>query len=909
MNKPTLKSMKWILIASVVVLAFPTYARITHTETGVSGNVKQVRSTMSLDQNWKFIQDDSLTDDAALSSSGMGWQTINLPHTWNSHDAANLHATKPYKRGIGWYRLEFDAPSRGARRWIEIGAASIVADVWLNGVKLGQHKGAFTAFRFDVTDMISAAGNVLLIKTDNRAPVTDRDPTAIMPLAGDFNMSGGLYRHVSLISTPDPVHFDLADMGGPGVYATTTSISTANASMTVRSRLKSDSKDDGQYVVRISLIDAGGRVVQSAQKEVQLTSGSDVEIVQDLHINDAHLWQGLADPYEYQIAADLMRPSGAIIDRVVQNFGIREMRFDPNEGFFLNGKHMALHGVAMHQDFLEKGWAINDRDIDQSMALIREIGANTVRLGHYPFSPYVLDLADRLGLVVWAEAPYGIASTTELLPLTVGVTVPRCPTTQPTDAFLTNAEQQTREMIRQQYNHASVGVWSVGNEVTFMQMHCPGIPYDNVTSVLRRLHAVAKREDPTRATTLADNNEEAVDSSSFIHTGGITDVWATNRYYLWYTGPVSEFSDLLDALHARYPGQPLGISEYGPGAALTHHTDNPLGGPVASGNTGQPVAWQPEEYASYAHEQNYAMMLTKRYLWGTYGWNMFDFATGIRNEGDMRGVNTKGLVTFDRQTRKDPFYFYKANWSSEPVTYIAGRRYTNRAYPFADVKIYSNADTLQLSVNNAPAGSMVQAECRLKTCIFKKVPLRQGPNKLVVVGNHGGKSVTDSVDWSLDANDINIAAGQLETGLTSSTGARFGSDNFFVGGEGGWLIERNTRGVSDKTLPSGTKDAELFSNFRHGVFNYDIPASDGDYVITLGFLEPENKTSVGDRVFDVTANGQTKIANLDVLREAGAYRTAITRTFNASATNGHLTLGFTPIRGEAVVSIIMVRKQ
>ena len=871
-----------------------------------------LRTTTPLDKGWKFVQDDKLTDAAALEATGAGWQSVDLPHTWNAKDAAGTDITKPYKRGIGWYRLAFDAPANGARKWLEFGAASIVADVWLNGKKLGEHKGAFTVFRFDVTDRLAKGGkNVLLVKCDNRAPTKASDPTAIIPLAGDFNMSGGLYRYVSLVATADPAHFDLADMGGPGIYATTRSISGDTASVEVRARVKSDSTQDGDYSVRASLVDAGGRVAQQAERPVSLKAGAGAEVTQELAVQRPHLWNGVEDPYLYRLVVELSGRDGAPIDRLVQGFGIRQMRFDPQQGFFLNGKRVRLQGVAVHQDLLGKAWAVSHADMDQLVGLVKEIGANTVRLAHYPYADYVLDRLDELGLVAWAEVPFGLGVTVEP-PIELGQPLP-CPTGDATPAFRANARQQLQEQVRQEYNHAAIGMWAIGNETTFLSQDCTSPPHDNITPVLRELNALAKKEDPSRATTLADFTEDVIPSNQagYIAVGGITDIWAINQYYLWYGGPVAGLGERLDALHARYPAQPLGMSEYGAGAALSQHTDNPLGGPPEVTNTGEAVIFQPEEYASYAHEQNYAMLLSKPYMWGTYVWNLVDFGSGLRNEGDLRGVNTKGLVAFDHKTRKDPFYFYKANWSREPVTYVTGRRYTNRAYPLADVKVYSNAASVQLSVNGKAVGTMTRNRCPLSTCVFPAVQLSPGTNEIVAVGDHGGKQVRDAVKWTLDVRDVNIAAGQLASGFRTSRGAVYGSDSFFIGGTGDWLVGKSTSSPpdQDRTPVSGTEDAQLYKNYRRGAFSYFVPVPDGTYSVTLGFLEPYKGTVVGNRVFDVVANGEKKLENLDVLAAAGAYRRAVTRTFTTRVSGGRLELDFKPVRGEAVVSNIAIRRE
>jgi beta-galactosidase len=382
---------------------------------------------------------------------------------------------------------------------------------------------------------------------------------------------------------------------------------------------------------------------------------------------------------------------------------------------------------------------------------------------------------------------------------------------------------------------------------------------------------------------------------------------------MWYYGSLDALVRDIDGLHANYPKQPVGVSEYGAGAALSDHTDNPLGGPPMAYGSPSGRAFQPEEYASYVHERTYDVLASRPFVWGTYVWAMFDFGSGIRNEGDLRGVNTKGLVTFDRQTRKDPFYFYKANWSTEPVTRIVGRRYVDRAYATTDVKVYSNAGTVQLSVNGAPAGALNASQCPLRTCVFEHIQLRQGRNVIVARGTHGTVTTVDEVAWTLaNAVDVNIAAGQLVTGLTSSSGVRYGSDNFFEGGTGLTVQERGRGPARDATPISGVAapgDALLYANYRAGRFRYDIPLANGAYRIVLGFIEPVKTTVPGARVFDVACNGVKAIADLDLVREAGAYRTVVTKTVPVTVSNGHLVVEFTPTKGDAVVSNLTITKQ
>jgi beta-galactosidase len=432
-----------------------------------------------------------------------------------------------------------------------------------------------------------------------------------------------------------------------------------------------------------------------------------------------------------------------------------------------------------------------------------------------------------------------------------------------------------------------------------------------VTPVLRHLHDVAKSEDPSRVTTLADLSLGGQGEGK-IRVSGITDVWALNRYHLWYYGDLESLAHDVDGLHAKHPNQPVGISEYGAGAALSDHTDNPLGGPPTPFGAAGKRAYQPEEYAAFVHERSYAVLASRPFVWGTYVWAMFDFGSGIRNEGDLRGVNTKGLVTFDRQTRKDPFYFYKANWSTEPVTYIVARRYTDRAYSTTDVKVYSNAETVQLEVNGALVATLTAAQCPFKTCVFERVALRTGKNVIAARGTRGNVKSADEVLWTLsDADHVNIAAGQLATGLTASNGTRYGSDNFFTGGAGRKVVQRSRRSDGDATQIKGVAapaDAELYATFREGRFRYDIPLANGTYRLVLGFVEPSKEMAVGGRVFDVDVNGTKAVSGLDVVRETGAYRTVLTRSLPVAVSNSRLEVVFTPTTGEALVSTLTITK-
>ncbi len=877
----------------------------------------ELRNVTPLVQKWSFVQDDSLSDAQALASDGSNWSTVTLPHTWNSNDAATTAQSTPstprYKRGLGWYRLTFEYKGNAATQWLQFDAASIAADVWLNGEKLGQHQGAFTAFRFNVTGKLKATDNVLVVKTDNRPARAASDPTAVEPLGGDFNMSGGLYRGVSLISTPSTVHFALDDFGSTGIFARTTSLRGVDANVNVLAKLTNDSKADGSFTVQATLIEADGTTIKQTRSSsaVTIKAGAAASVAQDLAVSRAHLWNGLADPYLYRLVVELKDSKGVSIDKVVQNFGIRQMIFDPNKGFSLNGKSLPLHGVNLHQDMHGKAWAITPADTDLSFSFIKEIGANTVRLAHYPHADYTYEQTDKLGLVVWAENPL-VSSTT----VVSGVD-------PETTGFAANARQQLTELIRQRYNHASIGIWSIANEVT------GGNDASNtVQALLKSLNATAKAEDPGRITTLANQvtrSGDVVVPDRLTQTG-YSDSYSVNRYFQWYYGTSeTQLGDNLDDLHAKNPTQPIGVSEYGAGSAITHHTDNVHGGRVCSrdGSGSTRICYQPEEYASYVHEKAYATMVARPYLMGTWIWNMFDFGSGSRHEGDIGQTNTKGLVTFGRDVRKDSFFFYKANWSQAPVTYISGRRYTQRAYRVvSNLKVYSNADSVTLKVNNQAVGTKLAARCPLRVCEFTKVTLQAGNNVITAIGTYPTTSVADEVNWNLsteNATNTYIAAGQLTTGFKSTDSLlgnhTYGSDDFFVGGELPAAAGFGALGLAGATVIDGLgtttipETGRVWDMWREGsTFSYQIPMANGGYRVTLGFLEP-SAAAAGQRVFNVDANGVREIANLDVFAAAGAKNTAIARSFTVTVSNGILTLDFTGVTGKAILSNISAIKQ
>ncbi|MGQ3050041.1 malectin domain-containing carbohydrate-binding protein, partial [Niveispirillum sp.] len=442
------------------------------------------------------------------------------------------------------------------------------------------------------------------------------------------------------------------------------------------------------------------------------------------------------------------------------------------------------------------------------------------------------------------------------------------------------------------------------NEVDFGST--PVAPFIGITSgsdpapLLRELRALSAATDPSRPTVLATCCEGGMFGDAEIPiVANEADLGGANRYFGWYYGKPSQLGSNIAALRAARPDQPLSITEYGAGGAVTIHTDDVMGGPVdARGRD------QPEEYLSYFHEESWAILDARKDLWATWLWNAFDFATLVRKEGDAQDINTKGLVTYDRKVKKDAFFFYKANWNPAPTVHITGRRYVNRAYPVTHVRVYSNAPATELQLNGRTLG--VRKDCPQKICIWENVQLDQGSNAVTAVGLFADGPVRDSVNWTLEAGStraFRIDSGALVA--AQSGGGRFGSDAFFTGGTAGSVQPASGYGPPrPRKEVHGTADTMLISTYREGDFTYRLPVADGTYRVTLSFIEPA--AAAGERQFDVIANGEKKLRSLDVAALAGAPMTMVTRDFKVKVTGGKLVLQFTPVKGQAIVSAIAV---
>ena len=662
-----------------------------------------------LDSGWRF------TTNGGISAVGVDvsqWQPVQVPHTWNAFDGAdgNPYKTHPsYRRGISWYALKFPSPKtvNGGRTFLRFNGASSVADVYLNGQHLGQHRGAFGAFGFEITTNLCRDGeNDLRLRVDNSWVAN------VAPLSGDFTMCGGLYRPVQLHTT-GPVCISPLDHASPGVALDQKSVTRDRASVEVNVGFSRSQGRSNQADVHVTLMDATGKTILLC-KQLVVWNGNEGRVQIPLNVSHPHLWNGVKDPYLYSVRVELL-VGGEVQDSLTEKLGLRFFRADPKLGFFLNGEHYPLRGVSRHQDREGKGWAVSAADEVEDMAIIREMGANALRLAHFQQSESFLDLCDRQGMIVWAEIPLinQIRNTT---------------------SFRTNAEQQLVEMIRQQRNHSSIVMWGLFNELYHQG---PTDPCENLVSHLQQ---VAKQEDSSRLTTAASNQIKRSQLNR------ITDLIACNIYPGWYGDgkPAQMGSWLKDWLAATNDCR-LGVSEYGAGASLGQHEEWPPRKPDPGGK------WHPEEYQTYCHEEQYRQSIANPAVWGSFAWNAFDFASDERDEGVRPGINDKGLVTYDRKTRKDAFYFYKANWNFEPMVHLNSRRFTNRSKDLICVRGYSNCEPVELFVNGTSFGIAKTDE--IKRFTWDSVRLKPGENIIEVRGYAGGQLVSDSCRFDLSSNN------------------------------------------------------------------------------------------------------------------------------------------------------------
>jgi len=690
----TPRSFRAGLLAGLAVLAF---------------SATQAAEVKPLSDGWRFVRSDAMGAEA-VAFDDKAWTTVSTPHTYNIADSgiggakARGEPEGVYYRGSAWYRLALDhAPKPGQRYFLQFDGAALKADVYLNGTKLGTHEGGYAAFRYDVTEALKTGRNVLAVRVDNARN------TRFAPLNGDFNVFGGLYRAVKLVETSD-VHVDLGDFGGPGLYGRTEALSAGQAKIAAKVLVRNDRKAAASVQVVTTILDAKGAVAAQAKGSVKLAAGQSQAVPQALVLKKPKLWEGRRSPYLYHLRTEV-RVDGKLVDTAEVPLGVRTVGLDGEGRFLLNGKPYALYGANIQMPTrFGKGPIISDAEIDEDMRIMSEMGVTALRLAHMQHPQRVYDAADRLGILLTTE-------------------VPLIDDIDPSDAFRENLVQQMRELIAQNVNHPSVALWGIGNE-----LRASG---EAPNKLLAALQSTAKELDPTRPTTYAHcclKDDDPIAQHS--------DTVSYNRYFGWYWTESKDIGPWADDLHARLPGRPIGVSEYGAGASILHQEDPVLRRPVADGY------WHPEQWQTGFHEVHWRELKKRPFLWSNFIWVGFDFPSFKRNEGDRPAINDKGLVTEDRKVRKDAYYWYQANWSEVPMLHITSSRDVNKRTKHVKVKVYSNQPSVRLRLNGGEWATVAVDD----HIALWEIDLATGENVVEAETQADGKTLSESVRWTYKTN-------------------------------------------------------------------------------------------------------------------------------------------------------------
>ncbi len=598
-----------------------------------------MRTVKWINENWLFTMNEKQNPATVPTEA----ETLNLPHTWNGKDGQD--GGNDYKRQKCWYFKKIAKTDlTGEENYLEFDAVNSSAEVFWNGASLLVHHGGYSRFRVKIPADKIQDSNILAVSADNTPNET------VYPQVADFTFYGGIYRGVKIVSVPT-AHFDLEYYGAPGVIVTPV-IKGKDAEVTIEAFLKNA---DGATVT-YKILDGVNVIAEevSADTKVNLT------------IENVHLWNGIKDPHLYTLEATLSK-DGEVLDTVATRFGCRTFSVDPEKGFILNGKEYALRGVSRHQDYAEKGNALTIEDHKRDIELICELGVTTIRLAHYQHAQEFYDLCDEKGLVIWAEIPY---------------------ISRHMEGGYDNTISQMKELVAQNYNHASICFWGLSNEITIAGADDPHLIKNH-----KDLNNLVHEMDSTRLTTIATVTMCSMDNE-YVH---ISDVLSYNHYFGWYGGSTEMNGKWFDDFHKKYPNKAIGLSEYGC-EALDWHTSTPTQGDYT------------EEYQSYYHEELIKQIAVRPYIWATHVWNMFDFAADARAEGGENGMNHKGLVTFDRQYKKDSFYAYKAWLNPEPMVHICSKRYVDRVEDVTKVTVYSNCDEVELFRNGESVGKQKKGQ-------------------------------------------------------------------------------------------------------------------------------------------------------------------------------------------------------
>lgn len=868
----------------------------------------QQRVVYTINDGWKFTKG-SPFEAQMTGCDDSSWETVNIPHTWNDKDADD--ETPGFYRGPVWYRkqLFIDKSQEGRRAVIYFEGANQEVRFYLNGQFVGEHKGGYTRFCFDITPHLRyGQENLFAIYVNNVY-----NPN-IPPLSADFTFFGGIYRDVYL-QFMNPVHIATNDYASSGVYIRTPEVNNSAASVEITTLLTNDMPQPTEIRVENIICDADGKEVKKTQAEVKLAAGeTKTDISKKIKIDSPRLWD-IDDPYRYMVYTRILdKRKGTLLDEVVNPLGLRWFKFDSEKGFFLNGKGRKLIGTARHQDYFQKGNALRDELHVQDVLLLKEMGGNYLRVSHYPQDPVIMEMCDKLGIVTSVEIPV-VNAVTE------------------TEEFLHNSVEMAKEMVRQDFNRPSVMIWGYMNEIFLRRPYTEGKQLEDyyrfTEKVARALEATIREEDPSRYTMMAYHNMPQYYEDA--HLTEIPMIQGWNLYQGWYEPDINEFQRLLDRAHKAYKGKVLMITEYGPGVDPRVHS------------------YQPErfdfsqEYGLVYHKHYLNEMMKRPFIAGSSLWNLNDFYSESRVDA-VPHVNNKGVVGLNRE-KKDVYWFYKTALSRRPILVIGNREWKSRGGVvntaqkecIQSVPVFSNAEEVELFVNNKSLG---KKKIENNYALFD-VPFVGGENLLEAVAVTGDNKLRDMLriqfqlvgsqlkDEAVPFTEINVMLGSPRYFEDRAANVAWIPEQEYKPGSWGFIGGTSYRRKTGfgTTLGSdidihGTDMNPIFQTQRVGIKSFKADVPDGEYSVYLHWAELESdkerealvynlgadseQTFAGNRSFGISINGTTVSDDFNVARDYG-YARAVIKKFVITVKDGKgVSVDFHKKEGEPILNAIRI---
>lgn len=659
------------------------------------------RSVESFNSGWSFKKAPAEKELAVNARKwDSGWSEVEIPHTWNAKDM-QVQADNFYE-GVAYYKKQYFFPTelKGKRVFLRFEGVGSCAEVFVNGMLATSHKGGYSAFACEISPLLKAGEeNEIIVKADNKSR-----PDVIPINHNLFGVYGGIYRPVWLIVT-EPYNISVTDCASPGVYVTQKNVSKKQADVNVKVKLDNGTLQPAPVTLQNTIYNQEGKQIATQSRSFELSAQGEQAYESSFTIKNPTLWQGRENPYLYKVVSRLIK-DGKVIDEMVQPLGLRKYEIVAGKGFYLNGEKYPMYGVTRHQDWWGLGSALKNENHDFDLATIMDVGATTVRFAHYQQSDYLYSRCDSLGLIIWAEIPFVNRVSGE---------------------EAENCRNQLREMIRQSFNHPSIYVWGLHNEVYQ--------PHQYTRELTQSLHDLAKTEDPDRYTVSVNGYGHMEHPVNLV-----ADIQGMNRYFGWYEKKIQDIKPWVENLEKEYPHQKLMLTEYGADANLNHQTEY----------LGDALNWTkefyPETFATKTHEYQWSVIAAHPYIIASYLWNTFDFCAPMWVRGGVPARNMKGLVTFDRKVKKDSYFWYKANWSKDPVLFLTQRRNWDREKKETSVTVYSNIGTPKVYLNGKELSGIREGYTPVHY-IIDNVTLENGKNIVKTVVVKDGKTYEDEIEW------------------------------------------------------------------------------------------------------------------------------------------------------------------